>query len=201
MAAQHAGEAVPVLGLGLADRDRAGHVGGAVQVLPTRIDEVERARLQRTIALRSHPVVDDGAVRTRARDGVEARAPVVLAACAHRRQLCNRVKLGDRAGRGAREPGQEAGERRTVPAMGGADAVELDRVLAGLGKRAGIRTANHLGPAVGQPVDHPDRRRRLVDQHRRVCACKAVEHVCQRLRLPDPNRVAEMCGDLRQELA
>ena len=79
VAAQHPGEAVPVLGLGRTDRDRAGHVGGAVQVLPARIDEVEGAGLQRAIALFRRSVVDDSAVGAGARDGVEARASIVLA--------------------------------------------------------------------------------------------------------------------------
>ena len=205
MAAQHAGEAVPMLRLGRADRDRAGHVGGAVQVLPAGVDEVERARLQRAVRLRRHPVVDDGTVGAGARNGVEAGAAEVLAAGTHRRQTADGIQLGDGAGRGGREPGQEAGQRRTVPAMGRTNAGKLDLVLARLGQRTGIGAANYLGAALRQAIDHPDRRRRLVDQH-----CLACLRQAHRARPParpttapapycqdEPGLRAGACGGLR----
>ena len=201
VAAQHAGEAVPMLRLGRADRDRAGHVGGAVQVLPAGVDEVERARLQRAVRLRRHPVVDDGTVGAGARNGVEAGAAEVLAAGTHRRQTADGIQLGDGAGRGSREPGQEAGQRRTIPAMGGTDAGKLDLVLARLGQCTGIGAANYLGAALRQAIHHPDRRRRLVDQYCRARLRKPIEHVCNRVWRLHPHRIAKMSRDFGQELA
>ena len=55
MALQHAGEAVAHLGRRLADRDGAGHVGGAVEILRARIEQIKRARLEPLLGLRHAP--------------------------------------------------------------------------------------------------------------------------------------------------
>ena len=54
-----------------ADGDGAGDVGGAVAILRAGIDQVERVRRDPPRGLRRHAVVDDGAVRAGAGDGVE----------------------------------------------------------------------------------------------------------------------------------
>ena len=71
MALQHAGEAVAHFLARLADRHGAGDVGGAVAILGAGIDQVERAGFEGRIRFRRNPVVDDGAVRPGAGDGVE----------------------------------------------------------------------------------------------------------------------------------
>src|ERR1051325_2161660 len=73
MALEDAGEALAHLGRRLADRDGARHVGRAVLILAARIDEEERAQLQLAIGLLAHPVMDDRAVRARARNSVEGQ--------------------------------------------------------------------------------------------------------------------------------
>src|SRR4029077_13862336 len=69
MALEHASEAVPHLGGGLADRDGAGDIRGAVLVLGARVDEKELARRDDAIALGRDAIRDDCPVRSGPRDG------------------------------------------------------------------------------------------------------------------------------------
>ena len=68
VAPEDPGEPVPLLGGGRTDGHRAGHVGGAVEVLRAGVDEVEHPELDAPVRARGRAVVDDGAVRARARD-------------------------------------------------------------------------------------------------------------------------------------
>src|SRR4051794_32910782 len=71
VALEHAGEAVAHFRGRLADRHRARDVGGAVDILAARINEIERARLELAVGFLARFVMDDRAVRPRARDTVE----------------------------------------------------------------------------------------------------------------------------------
>ena len=104
-------------------------------------------------------------------------------------------------GGAAASPGQKTCERRTIPAVGGTNAGELDLVLARLGQRTGIGAANYLGAALRQAIHHPDRRRRLVDQHCRARLRKSIEHVCHRVWRLHLDGIAKMSRDFGQELA
>ena len=94
-------------------------------------------------------VVHDGAVRAGAGDGVEAtgraacRSPGAAPAGGRRPRSRARLPLFGVA----RQPAEEAGDRGAVAAMRGADAVELDGVLAGLGQRDRIGVAHDGAPA------------------------------------------------------
>ena len=65
MALEHAGEAVAHFLGRLADRHGAGDVGGAVDILAARIDQIERAGLELAVGLLARLVMDDRAVRAR----------------------------------------------------------------------------------------------------------------------------------------
>ena len=85
--------------------------------------------------------------------------------------------------------------------MGGTDAGKLDLVLARLGQCTGIGAANYLGAALRQAIHHPDRRRRLVDQHCRARLRKPIEHVCHRVWRLHLDGIAKMGRDFGQQLA
>src|SRR5215472_16237903 len=59
MPLEHAREAVAHLLRRLPDRYRAGHVGGAVEILRSGIEQIEATRLQALLGLRRRPVMDD----------------------------------------------------------------------------------------------------------------------------------------------
>ena len=139
MALQHPGKAVAHLVRGLADRDGAGHVGRAVQVLRARIEQVKRARLEPLFGLRQRPVMDDGAVRPGPRDRRKAQIAEMFALAAEGFEPVAGGDLGKPLfGRLAREPGQKPGQGGAVAAMRGARAIDLDRVFARLGQEARI---------------------------------------------------------------
>src|SRR5579863_6114896 len=62
MAAQHAGEAVAHLGCGLADRDSAGDIGGAISILRAGIDQQQIAWRDAAIALAADAIMHDRAI-------------------------------------------------------------------------------------------------------------------------------------------
>ena len=88
----------------------------------------------------------DRAVRPGARDGRKAEVAEMLALAAEGLEPVarRRSRASSPARRFAREPGEEARQRRAVAAMRRARAVDLDRVLAGLGQLAGIGGAMNL---------------------------------------------------------
>ena len=115
MALEHAGEAVAHLVGRLADRHGAGDVGGAVDILAARIDQVERALLELAVGLLARLVVDDRAVRPRARDAVEREVAKLGILAAKRFEMVGRLQLVDVAlGRLLVDPVEEAGDRRAV---------------------------------------------------------------------------------------
>ena len=72
----------------------------------------------------------------------------------------------------AAQPAQEAADRGAVAAMGAADALQLDGVLAGLGQRHRIGVAHQRHAGRLQAGRRPYRRRRALDQH-------ALAHLAQ----------------------
>ena len=77
-------------------RDGAGDVGRALQILRARVGEAEAARLHGNVSLLGRLVVDDRAVRAVGEDGVEALLKIVLTLGAKRFELFRRAELGDR---------------------------------------------------------------------------------------------------------
>ena len=141
----------------------------------------------------------DRAIGARARDRVEARVAEMLAAPAHREKLRRGAELVDAAPwRLGGEPCQEPRHRDAVAQVGGARTGELGRVLARLGKRAGILAAHDLG--AGEPGLYPLRCGGAIDEDARARGAEARQRVAERRRRLDPDLVAEQRGDLAVEL-
>ena len=156
VALQHAGEAVAHLVARLADRDRAGNVGRAVEILRAGIEEIEVAGLKAPLGLRHRAIMHDRAVGPGAGNRREAQIAEMLAGAAEDFQPVAGGDLGELAlGRLARQPSEKAGDRRAVAAMRRAGAVELDRVLAGLRQHTGIGGTVNLPAGLLQPVEDP----------------------------------------------
>ena len=128
----------------------------------------------------------DRAVRPGARDRREAQIAEIFALAAEGFEPVAGGDLGKAALRRlARQPGEEAGQRRAVAAMRGAGAVELDRVLArlrqqarvggavdpGAGlRRAGRRSTRRRSPGRPGPARPRRRARRAPARASRACA-------------------------------
>ncbi len=88
--------------------------------------------------------MDDGAVGAGAGDRVEAEIAQLAGFLAQRLQAVGHFYLAQLARlRSAAQPAQEAADGDTVTAMGAANALQLDLVLAGLGQRHRIGIAHH----------------------------------------------------------
>jgi hypothetical protein len=166
-AAQHLGEG-GLLGLAhLAHGERAGDVGGPVLVLRAAVDQEQLAGQDGGVRLLRHAVMDDGAMGTRARDGVEADVPERPGLGAEAFQRAHHVDLGQAApGRGFVEPAQEPGEGRAVAQMRLGRGGDLGGMLARLAQEAGIGAGRHLRRARPERVDQRLRGRALVDTNR-----------------------------------
>src|SRR5579864_5436532 len=79
MALEHPSEVLAHLVARLADRDGAGDIGGAVEILRAGIEQIERARLEQLLGLRAGAVMHDGAIRPGPRDRREAEVAEKLA--------------------------------------------------------------------------------------------------------------------------
>ena len=140
----------------LADRHRARHIGGAVEILRARIEQIEGARFEAFLGLRHRPVVDDRTVRARTGYRRKAQIAEMLAVAPDRLEPVAGGDLAEPAlWRLAREPGEKARQRRAVAAMRRPRAVELDRVLARLGQEAGIGGAVDLRARRVEPIEDP----------------------------------------------
>ncbi|PAV93242.1 hypothetical protein WR25_01815 [Diploscapter pachys] len=87
MALQHAGEAVAHLRGRRPDRYDAGHVGGAVGILPARIDQEQLAGQDRSVRVFGDVIMRAGAMRAGGRDGVERRVEQAAGLSAKGEQL------------------------------------------------------------------------------------------------------------------
>src|SRR5438105_4419834 len=158
MPLKHAREAVAHLVAGLADRDRAGDVGRAIEILRAGVEEVERSGFEAALGLGHRAVMHDRAVWAGAGDRREAQIAEQLALAPKGFEPVAGGDLAELAfGRLAREPGEKAGDRGAVAAVRGAGAVKLDRVLAGLWQQARIGGAMNPAACLRQPVENPRR--------------------------------------------
>ena len=129
----------------VAQRDGAGDVGRAVEVLGTRVDEQESAAGNGGVALGGSRVVDDGAVLVEAGDGGEALAHVEVLLRAELTQFFGYGNLGHFAAVDILfEPAEEANQSYTVANHGLAGAGQLSLVLDALEQGNG-RLSRHGG--------------------------------------------------------
>ena len=109
--------------------------------------------------------------------------------------------LPARRGGLAREPGEEPAQRRAVAMVGGADAGELDRVLARLGQLAGIGGAAQRGAGGAEPLEDPGRRGAGIDLDPLAGGAEAVERPAEGIGRLHRDGVAEMALDPGHQLA
>jgi len=126
-------------------RDGAGDVGRALQILRARVGEAEAARLHGNVGLLGRLVVDDRAVRAVGEDGVEALLKIVLTLGAKRFELFRRAELGDRlfADR-VLEPVDEARDGHAVLDVGKALVLLLRGRLHRFHQLNGARAVEHF---------------------------------------------------------
>jgi hypothetical protein len=149
-ALQDAGEAGALFLGRCADGDGAGDVGRAVDILAARVDQEKLARAYLAVRAVGHAVVDDGAVRARAADRVEADVVERVRGAAEAFERLDDVDLGQLALRRlAVEPGEEFDHRRAVAQMGLGRGGEFDLVLARLS--AGCRDPRPRRPRRPRP--------------------------------------------------
>ena len=152
----------------------AGDVGRPVEVVRSRIDEEEPLRAKGNVALLVHRVVDDGAVVGIPRNRRKAESPESLTLGAEAIELRGGAHLGDPAGRhGVLQPAEETHHGRPVAPVGGADAGQLNLVLARLHAGDGRRREDRLRP-VEEARAHETRRLRI-DPHGRLAPPETAE--------------------------
>ena len=168
MALQHAREAVAHFGAGLADAQRARDVGGAVLILRAGIDEVEPFA-DDAIARLGHPVMHDGAIGPRTRDGGKGHILQLARLAAKGLKRLRRSDLRQLAALGRpRKPGEKAHHGRAVAQMRSARPLDLGGILAGLHQR------DRIGADLGHAARAFQRLRELcgdgggVEAHRRA---------------------------------
>ncbi len=159
MAFEHLREAAAHFGGRRADRDRACDVGRAVGILAARVDEIERARLDRAVGRLVDLVMRQRAVGTRGRDGVERQIPQHPAGIAKFAQFrCGAEFVEVSFGRDLLHPFEEARHRDAVADMRGAGARKLGFVLDRLGQHRGVAVALDLrARALKRGEDRRDR--------------------------------------------
>ena len=120
--------------LARADPQGAGEVGGAIGVLPARIDQIDAAGFKPPVGFLGNAVVDDGAVGAAARNGVEGEVYQLAGVGAVLVEGFGGGDFGELALGGlTREPVEEAGDGGAIAGLRGAVAGLFNRVLAGLG--------------------------------------------------------------------
>ena len=167
VALEHAGEAVLVLGarLAWADPHGAGDVGGAIEILPARIDQIDRVRRDCDVGGFIHFVVRAGGMRPGGRDRIErqiAQQPGVFAeglqAC-RSRQLVELALMCLDA-----EPVEEPGDRRSIARLRRALPGLFDRVLDRLGQHGRVGHRQHRGSCLFQSAEHRRHRTLGIDR-------------------------------------
>ena len=143
---------------------------------PPEIDEQELARLDPPVGAPGRAVMHDRAVRPGPRDGREGHVLQPARLQAKRLQPLRRVDLGEVPLRRLRgEPGEEAGDRGAVAAVGGAGALDLGGVLDRLHRRDRVRPGIRLPAGALDPPGERRRPRRPVDPHGRPGTAEGVE--------------------------
>ena len=181
MALQHAREAVAHFGAGLADAQRARDVGGAVLILRAGIDEVEPFA-DDAIARLGHPVMHDGAIGPRTRDGGKGHILQLARLAAKCFKRLRRSDLRQLAALGRpRKPGEKAHHGHAVAQMRSARPLDLGGILAGLHQR------DRIGADLGHAARAFQRLRELcgdgggVEAHRRALLAQPCQ-IGQKLR-------------------
>src|SRR5438045_3103912 len=186
----------------LADRDRAGDVSRAVEILRAGIEQIEIAGFEATLGLRHRAVMHDRTVWPGAGDGREAQIAEMIAGTAKLFQSIAGGDLGELPlWRLARQPSQKTGHRRAIATMGGSGALELDRILAGFRQQAGIGGAVDPAAGVLQPVEDPRRRGCRIDLNALTQPGEFVECRAEPVRWFDRHRIAEMAVETGGQLA
>ena len=199
---EHAGEPVADLGGGRigADPDGAGHVGGAIEILPARIDQIDAVGLDLAVRVLADPVVRDRRVRPRPADRVERQVFQQSGLVAPRLQLRCRRQFGlGAAGRGFAQPFEEATECRPVACLGGAVTGLLGGILYCFGQHARIAQLDDRRVRCFQRGE--DRVDRAFGIDPDALASKIAQRGDERLARVDSHRVAEMRADLAGQLA
>ena len=200
--AKHAGETVAHFRRRLADRNRAGHVGGAVFILGAGIDQQQIAGRNAPVALAGDAVVHDGAVRAGAGDGRERNILQRAGLPPEGLQRLDGVDFRQRArGRFAIDPGKEAHQRHGVALVRRSGALDLGDVLHRLEQAHRVVAAHRLAAGGGDQAAQRVRRGRAVEGDRSAAAREFRQRRRQRVGLPDIGRPFEMVAGQVRELA
>ena len=144
--------------------------------------------------------MDDGAVRAGAGNRIEAQVAQQVAFAPAAFQPVGRSKFVDAAARRfPGQPGQKTGQRRAVPAMGVARAVQFDGVLARLGQLAGIGAPLDQRARRVEHLENPVGGRRGIGQH--LAAGKTGQRRFEPIRRLDGDVAAQMLRQRRIDLA
>ncbi len=163
---EHPREAVAHLGAGLADRNGAGDVGGAVLVLAAGIDQEQLAGRDGAIGLARDAVMHDRAVGAGAGDGGKGNVLEQAGVAAKAFERRDRIDLGELATRRlAIEPGEEARDRGTVADVRRARAGNLDLVLYRLHQRDRAGRPRDLAAVAGDQAGERIGGGGLIEQH------------------------------------
>ena len=199
MTLQHEGVTVDHLLAGIADGDGAGDVGGAVEILATRIDQQQLAPLDAAVGLGRRAIVDHRPVGARARDGVEGEVLQRAGGGAEALQLRDRLDLVRRVHLPLRrQPVQEPAHGCAVPPVRRMGAADLHGVLGRAGQGAGVLSAHDMPARRRHLVEIPGRSLRWVEQH--PLSLQGVEGGGEFVRAPELRRITEPGGQLRGDL-
>ncbi len=177
-----------------------------MSVVPSRywapeVDQIELAGAELAVGGGGHAVVDDGPVRARARDGVEADLLQRLGLAADGLEALRDGDLVEpAAGRLAVEPGEEAHDGGPVALVGGAGALDLGRVLARLGQQARVGAAHDAGLAAAELAEEPARRRGRIEPDALVRALERRQPPLEGRRLGDLGQRCQVRLGLRPDL-
>ena len=139
-ALHHQGGVAPLLGGGFAQRQHAGDVGGAAQVLAAGVDQQQAPGLQRAVRFGCGAVMRQRAVGLVAGDGGKALADVLRLRGALLAEQRVHVQLGQRhaGGEPLFQPTKAAHQRGAVAAHHLADVFQFGRALDRLEGGAGV---------------------------------------------------------------
>ena len=202
VAFQHAGETVAHFSgrLARADPHGAGDVGGAAGILPARIDEVDRTRRDRDIAVLVHLVMRQRGVAGGSGDGVEGKIAQPRIAPAEFGQLGGGGKLVHTPQRRFDfQPAQEPAHRRPVAHLRIAVALLFGGVLDRLGKDRRVLFEGELRAARTQRLRDADHREIGIEADalaRKLAGQRAFEGVA----ITDGHRIAEVARQFGRHL-
>ena len=191
VAFQYAGKAVLDLGgRGVRpDPDGAGDVGGAIGILPTRIDQIDAVWRQSAAALLADAVMAMRAVGPGGADGIKRQIAQIAAFAPALVQMLGRRDFGDGALRRLpRQPVEEAHLCRAVAGLRGAVAGLFGGVFDRLGQHAGIAFLDDL--RAFEAVK--DRRDAVLRVHTDALARQCAQRRHKFLAAPHPHRIAQM---------